>query len=70
MHLQSHEIPRVLSVEDFAFHRGTRYGTVLVDVERRRMVDVLPDSNVGTLARWLREHSGVEIVSRTAVASM
>ncbi len=38
--LRAHRTPRVLSVDDFAFRRGTRYGTVLVDLERRTLVDV------------------------------
>ena len=64
MRLPNQETPRVLSVDDFAFRRGSRYGTILVDLESRELVDVLADRSADMFARWLQEHSGVAVVSR------
>jgi len=52
--------PRVHAVDDWAWRRGRRYGTFLVDLERNAVVGLLPDRHAETLAEWLRQHPGIE----------
>ena len=56
--------PRVLGIDDFAFRKGRTYGTLLVDLERRQRIDLLPDRSAATTEAWLRAHPGVRTIAR------
>ena len=55
---------RVVGIDDFAFRKGHRYGTILVDLESRRLVDLLPERACESVAAWLKRHPDIEIISR------
>lgn len=60
---------RVLGVDDFAFRKGQRYGTILIDQERRCALDLLPDREAATLENWLQAHPSIEIITRDRAAA-
>ena len=53
-----------LGIDDFSFKRGYRFGTILVNLESRRVVDLLSDREVATSASWMRRQLDLMVVSR------
>src|SRR5271165_1566113 len=58
------QLIRVLGVDDWAWCKGQTFGTILVDLERRQVVDLLPTRSADSLGEWLAQHPEVTTVSR------
>lgn len=58
------QTPRMLGIDEWAYRRGKKYGTLLVDLETGAPVDLLPDHQATTVETWLRNHPGVQLISR------
>jgi hypothetical protein len=56
--------PRVVGIDDWAYKRGQKYGTMVVDLEQHRVIDLLPDRTTDTVATWLKNQPTIEILSR------
>jgi len=54
----------VAGIDDWAFRKNHRYGTIVCDLERRRIVTLLPDREIATVRAWLSEHPEIRVVSR------
>ena len=54
----------MIGIDDWAYRRNHRYGTIVCDLERRRVVALLPDREQATAEAWLRQHPGISVVSR------
>jgi transposase len=55
---------RILGIDDWSWKKGVTYGTILVDLELRKPIELLPDRSAETSEAWLRTHPEVEVVSR------
>lgn len=54
----------VIGIDDFAWRRGHSYGRIVVDLERRMVIDILPDRRVETVMAWLKDNEQVRIICR------
>jgi transposase len=55
---------KAVGIDDFAWKRGRRYGTVIIDLKTHRLIDMLPDREAESVKQWLLAHPEIEIVSR------
>jgi transposase len=62
--LKPTEVPRIIGIDDWAWCKGHRYGTVICDLERARVIDLLPDREKETVVDWLKQHPSIQVVSR------
>lgn len=56
--------PRAVGVDDWAKRKGFSYGAIICDLERHRVIDLLPDRTAPTFAAWLKEHPSIAVISR------
>lgn len=54
----------VIGIDDWAYKRGQRYGTIVCDLERRRVVTLLPDRESSTVEGWLASRPGITVIAR------
>ena len=57
-------VMRVAGVDEWAWRKGTKFGAIVVDLEHRRVVDLLADRAAGRMADWFRCHPEIEIINR------
>lgn len=54
----------ILGIDDWSFRRGRKFGTILVDLEAHRVIDLLADRKTETARAWMQPHDEIEIISR------
>lgn len=55
--------PRIVGIDDWAWQRGRRYGTIVCDLERRRVLALLPRPSSASVRDWLAAHPGIRVIN-------
>src|SRR5438045_1466227 len=53
-----------LGIDDFSFRWGRKFGTILVDMQSHKVIDLLPDRTKETAAAWMKAHPEIDLVNR------
>jgi transposase len=56
--------PKVVGLDEWAWRKGRTYGTIMVDLEAHRVLDLLPDCRSESVAEWLQRHPSITVISR------
>ena len=62
--------PQIIGIDDWAWRKGHRYGTIIIDLKRGCPIDLLEDRAAETVAAWLQDHPDVKIVARDRVPKL
>lgn len=55
---------KVVGIDDWAIKKGNKYATIIVDLEKRKPLELLPDTEPKTVEKWLKAHPNIEVISR------
>ncbi|MCA9966197.1 MAG: transposase [Anaerolineales bacterium] len=58
------ETPRIIGIDDWAFRKGRNYGTIIIDHETGKPIDLLPERDCETVKQWLEQQPSIEVVTR------
>lgn len=67
--IQAIESPKIIGVDDWAFKKRFNYGTIIVDLGKNKVIELLPDREAATRTKWLTEHPTIETVSRDRLST-